>query len=655
MILQNSFSTNGNGVDAGLAGGAGASDGFAAGQDLFFYTGAAAQTFNLNALSGETFTFNGSIADDSVDSIPSGQSFTPGSGAGLSIQKTGTGSIVFNGINTYAGSTDIVEGRMTLSGSILNAVSVGGSGIFGGSGTVFGSVSVANQGLIDLTGLEHTTYGSLDLGSGAIYRVAIDASGSSSSIAISGSGNAAIDPNAVLQIDVLPGSYTVGQTFTIMTAQSGVISAPFGHIAVLNSNLQFSNSLDSSSKTLLLTLLSGFSSALLNNLTGNNRIVADYLNSLSGFSSIQPLLLQLSELSNDQLAAAIETIDPARNAFAAFALQNAMFAFSSMVNERLGSRRFIQLPKKLKEAVALSHDLSGLLVDSAEFAPESRQQAKDQNHRYGVWGAGFGQFIHEHAQDQTPAFHINTGGLAVGFDAFNFEYAVVGICAGYAGMEIPQKNGFGSQWVNDYVFSLYSSFFISHFFLDSALWAGYQQIESKRNIFFPGYNATVRSHSQGGQLTPHLGFGYDLVLDAGAIEPFAQFDWAIDWNGGFTEQGGTPLAMDQRSQTSSMLRSEVGIASYQTCKMGDAGLFVIKGKLSYVNKTPFQTGRVTAAIVGAPGSFTVESFSSQNLAAPGIEFFYKDGNGIFCSATYEGEFGSGYSLNSAYLKLGLEF
>lgn len=82
-----------NGGDAGQA----------AGTDLFMMKGS---TVNLNAGTGNTITFNGTIADDSLASI-SGTAIASGKGAGINII---SGLVIFNGENTYTGQTKIVGG-----------------------------------------------------------------------------------------------------------------------------------------------------------------------------------------------------------------------------------------------------------------------------------------------------------------------------------------------------------------------------------------------------------------------------------------------------------------------------------------------------------------------------------------------------------------
>ena len=91
------------------AGGASLNGGLAGngvGTDLFVMTGA---TVNLAPGAGQTYTFNGTIADDSIVSVGTGQSQAPGNGADL---RFFAGTTVLNGANTYSGQSIILGGAL---------------------------------------------------------------------------------------------------------------------------------------------------------------------------------------------------------------------------------------------------------------------------------------------------------------------------------------------------------------------------------------------------------------------------------------------------------------------------------------------------------------------------------------------------------------
>ncbi len=106
-----------------------------------------------------------------------------------------------------------------------------------------------------------------------------------------------------------------------------------------------------------------------------------------------------------------------------------------------------------------------------------------------------------------------------------------------------------------------------------------------------------------------------------------------------------------------MLRFETGLRSYQTW-MGGWGLCILRESMSYILDKPYGTGDVTATIIGAPGSFSVVSFTrAQNMLSPEIDLFFKAKNDTFFSLSYEGEFtiDSTYRYQQVMGKIGVFF
>lgn len=85
--------------------------GVSVGTDLFICTGA---TIDFQPESGNTITFAGTIADDSSNSIPSGSTWTAGSGSGGSILMNGAGTLALASGNTYSGTTTISDGVINI-------------------------------------------------------------------------------------------------------------------------------------------------------------------------------------------------------------------------------------------------------------------------------------------------------------------------------------------------------------------------------------------------------------------------------------------------------------------------------------------------------------------------------------------------------------
>jgi uncharacterized protein with beta-barrel porin domain len=656
LSMAGNITTSGNTVTAGAGGSAPATAGAAVGSDMFIMTGT---TLNFNPGIGETITLAGTIVDDSSTGLPSGNGYTPGVGAGAAISKLGSGTLVLSGANRYAGTTTILGGILRLNGSITSPVSIGASGTLKGTGTVTGAVTASGT-ISPGNSIGTLTVNSVTFNSSSTFAVEIDPTTASKLVVTGGSG-ATVLAGATLSITEDAGSYTPGTQYTILETQAGTITGgTLFNIISSNPSSQFSLSVDPTNHFLYLTLSSGggggggggttSAPTQINTtqLTGNDLKLANYLNQLSGYAPLQEILRILRQLSPESLEAALNAIDPVRNSFATFAMQNTSFSFSDLVSSHQNDQRFAGhfTPEEKKEVALLA---------SLEI---HQPPAKTKSTPYTFWLSGFGAFAHQKSQEQSPAFDIDSGGTLIGVDVGANGWATVGGTLGYARIHIDQANSFGNQNINNYVGSAYTTLTVSDFFFDVALWGGYYNGKSERNIVFPGFSGTAHGKPHGWQLTPHVMFGYDYEVARNVtIEPFAQFDWAINFLHSFNETGAAPLNMHQTSQTSSLLRSELGAACIQTHRFDGGGIFIAREQLSYVNKKTFNTGNVQAQIVGAPGGFfTVETLTGlQNLVAPGVELFYQTASRFFVSGTYEGEFGSGYTANGFLIKLGKTF
>lgn len=208
---------------------------------------------------------------------------------------------------------------------------------------------------------------------------------------------------------------------------------------------------------------------------------------------------------------------------------------------------------------------------------------------------------------------------------------------------------------NFYTAALYGTGYIEDGYIEGALWGTYNQFQSHRHVLFPGFDSTARASYKGGQFTPHLAGGYDFNFKWGTLEPFAAFDAVVNFQQGYQEHGASPLNMKIPGSTSCMFRSEIGLNGYETWQ-GNWGVCILRETVSYINRKPFSTGQMTAAIVGAVGTFSVDSFTNaQNLFSPALEIFFREKHGAFFSLLYEGEFGSGYITNEVLARIGKYF
>jgi uncharacterized protein with beta-barrel porin domain len=583
-------------------------------------------------------------------------------GGGSAISVRGNGTVVYNGSTDYQGSISVNNANFKVNGLISQAqiqvcrnLSIGPQrGVLSGTGTLNGSVFV-NSGTIAPDTGGTLTLGSLILSSasggalGSLVHIEINENGASL-VSVEGAASLA----GILEIDLnqaIPGTYT-------LLSSSGLTGA-FDSVAFTSATPAYSLSyLPIGAPTFVQFDLFGSASSTLptQGLHGNNLRLANYLNTLAPKADALGLTAQfdlLNGLSFSQYESALEAISPSRNSSSTFAAQNILFLFSESLESHFTKRRlagrFSQ--RRYVEETAFVADNERIANPSPRSAMHAPAQATDSQ----IWALGFGGWSSQDAQDENPAFNFNTGGFLIAYDYGNTDQGCIGALAGYAHTSVQQDQSMGNSDINAGYFSIYGMKMFSDFFIDAAIWGQCMGVDQNRNLVFPGFNETANSSYHAGQLDLHFGTGYDFQINSGTIEPFALLDWVMEWDPSYSEMGAYPYNMDVSSRNSWMLRFETGLNGYKT-NTYSWGIFILQGKLSYVYKKPHNVGQLHAAILTAPPGLIVEAFTStQSLISPGVEFFWQTNWNGFGSITYEGEFGSGYSSNQFYGKIGYSF
>lgn len=240
----------------------------------------------------------------------------------------------------------------------------------------------------------------------------------------------------------------------------------------------------------------------------------------------------------------------------------------------------------------------------------------------------------------------------------------MGVGVGYAHNYIHEKKGFGHINVDQGAIVLYGTLSRKKWYCDVASWGGYYHLHNIRKIHFPGFSGRPKSKTNGWQLAPHLelGYGYfkpnSLKRSSWAgFEPFTMLDWVSTWEHGLKERGTGVLDFGQKGRWCSLLRSESGIR-FNEMFYWCWGRLIVREKVSYAYQKTFSTGKITAYLIGSPGSFTVSMFThAQQLCVTEMELFFSPGSQKYpqVSIAYQGEFGSNYHLNQIMATVGMDF
>ena len=585
-----------------------------------------------------TFTIGGLVGDDtstaqsqpqliintdaSIEADFSGviQNFTS---TDSTLVKTGAGKQTLSGINTYTGLTSIEEGILSINGSIVGDVTVLSGGSLKGTGTVGGTATIASGATLSPgNSIGTINLGSLVLTSNSRLAIEIDPTDSSR---VNVAGSALVDGE--LQIIQDQGVYPRQGTYQILSADalSGVFSS-------VNSLPGFTFTLTYPGDSIHLNYILAIPTE---GLCGNSLAVANYLNAEATSSSA---FMSLAALSGDALNQALESVSPSRNSFGTYVAAQTAFSLSNVLSTHLDGSRFVGNESS-------ENNFTAMLTADSSSAIRTNKQKKENT--VSIWATAFGEFAHQKASEQNPAFSFISEAILAGVDYEGIDKDLAGISIGYAHTRYNENQHAGHGNINYYFASLYGNGFVGDFYLSPAIWGMFNQIDNTRDISFSGFYEKAYADIFAWQLIPHLEIGYDVEFSWGDLAPFTSADWAISWQRGYSEHGASPFNAKQKANNSSMVRSETGLKFCEKWDYSWGGLF-LREKLSYVFEKPFGTGTVNSAFVGMPGAFTVTALKQNlNLGTVGVNLLVALGktNPIKLDFGYEGEFGSKYWSN----------
>ncbi|MDR1789128.1 MAG: autotransporter-associated beta strand repeat-containing protein [Opitutaceae bacterium] len=107
------------------------------------------RVLTLNTTAGQTYDFAGVIRDgyNATQTVNLGGGDITGFVLPVALVKTGAGTQILSGVNTYSGATTVNAGNLIVNGSILNSAVTVNGGLLGGSGRL-GTVTIANGGTL---------------------------------------------------------------------------------------------------------------------------------------------------------------------------------------------------------------------------------------------------------------------------------------------------------------------------------------------------------------------------------------------------------------------------------------------------------------------------------------------------------------------------
>jgi uncharacterized protein with beta-barrel porin domain len=652
LAIAGSFSVNGSSVASGSGGaggvGAGGTNGHAGTSGAAFGAGIFLQgngTITFQPGLGQSQTIADAIADQT------GSGGTGARAGSWNLAKTGSGTLVLSGINTYTGATTVSAGTLEVDGSIASSsnVTVNAGGALSGIGivdpaatTIMSGAMLAPGNAASPTGTLTIT-GSLVFQSAAIYLVTINGASASNTVVTGGSATLAGANVAIASSS----NIVLGTRYTILSATGRVVGT-------FNPTVLFGTSMGTLSyegNDVFVTFGPGRLVPLLpagaplnvvrtataiDNFAAGGALPAAF----SALFGLTPTALQaaLTQASGELATGSQQTTFDAMNMFMGLLTDPFIDGRGDPVSAGSSTSASAYASQQGPRSGA-ARDAYAAIYRKAPVAADPFAQ------RWSVWAAGYGG---SQTTDGNAALGSNNTtssvyGTALGADYRLSPYTLAGFALAGGGTNFNVANGLGSGRSDLFQAGAFIRHNAGAAYISGALAYGWQDITTNRTVTVAGFDQ-LRAQFNANAWSGRVEGGYRFVspwMGGIGITPYAAAQFTTFDLPAYAEQAvvGTnafALAYDSKSVTAS--RAELGLRSDKSFAMQD-GVFTLRGRAAWAHD--FNTDRaIGATFQTLPGaSFVVNGAAQAHDSALVTASAEKKWlNGWSAAATFEGEF-----------------
>ncbi len=564
-------------------------------------------TVSSGTLSVSSSSITGDIVDNATlifDQDFNGAFSGDISGTG-SFEKRGSGKLTWTGDGTYTGATDVVEGTLSVNGSLLSQVTIHDGAFLGGNGTV-ASFSASSGGTVapgNSIGTL-TVGGNADFHSGSTYAVEVDGAGRSDLINVG--GILTIAPTAGVAVRPENGidtgdTYSSPLTYTIATAAGGV-SGAFGSVTDNFAFLTSSLSYDPSNVYLTLTKI--------------------------------PFSLPDGTTNETGVGGAIDTIGPG-------ALSDALLYVTDDERE--------EALRSLSGEIHASLQRS-LVDESSRYSGAALSHLFDE--RSGpFWSVAYGGRSHYAANDDASGFNGSGGGLIMGADLIRTDEGTAGLMAGYSNASANLDQTPSSATINSVHFGAYGALRLEDTsFRFGGLWSGHD-IATRRKVEFTSLSETLTADYDTTTSQAFVEAARRLTFGGLDVEPYVNGTLVYQNTPSFEEDGGVAALHGQADSILNTFltvgtRFDQGLPDEKTRLFGEVGWRHLFGE------------RSSSAVLAFDGS---QDFSVMGVSSARDSAFVKLGarvqltSSLSADLSYDGSFSSGPDSHSIKTGLSLGF
>ncbi|QXC52412.1 autotransporter domain-containing protein (plasmid) [Agrobacterium salinitolerans] len=566
-------------------------------------------SLSANLLDGATI--NGDVSFDAADdrlTLATGAKVNgtiDGGGGSDTFQLAGTGSAVLDAAISNFEALSVLGGAWTLDGNysfsdgaVIDGGSLAVNGILDAAVTVGDGARLQGNGSIGATTLASgaviapgnsigtiNVAGDITFAASSSFEVEVDpASGDSDFIHATGT---AYLNNAAVEHIGMAGSYRPLSTYTILTADGGVVGT-FGSVTSAYAFLTPELGYDANSVSLRLERNStAFSDGAR---TRNQKATAEAAESLGAGEEIYDAIVLLPD-DDTLIGSAFDLLSGEIHASARTALLEDSHFLRDSVSERMHAA-FGDAPSSSTAIMA--------------YGPDGLRPAQANTSGVAPWGHAFGAWGRTDGDGNASGLDRTSSGFLAGVDAALSPNVRLGVFTGYghSSFDVDGRSSSGSS--ENYHLGLYGGGLWGGLRLTSGLAYTWHDVSTNRSVAFTGFADSPSADHDAGTFQVFGEAGYRFDTPAASVEPFANLAYVNLHTGSFSEDGGAAaLAVDSR--TSETTFTTLGLHAATGVMLGSMKA-TARGTLgwrhAFGDRTPLSThsfaGSDSFTVAGAP-------------------------------------------------------